>query len=255
MLIDRLTSDWKSYATSLESRPAMISVDSALLADAPHAEAPVLHWVTLRMIDPGPSGIGTPDEVAACHRFEEFVIDAAARQKVIFAGRTRWNGFWRMSFYGDYGSSIVQLVDAMKELAEGRQYRVATYDDPAWLHHSCELAPNRDEERWIKNHDVCTTLSAAGDDSDVPRVVDHFLGFLDEHRMGQFVYKSAGKGFTEADRQFDGDRWSLRLQRSDKVTMEHIHEVVAELATEAERAGGVYDGWGCEIIAAQVAAS
>lgn len=250
MLIDGLTRDWKSYGTTIETHPAMILVDVSLSAGVPHAEAPVLHWVMLRMLDPGPDGTGTPEEAEACLRFEAYVAQAALRYEVIFAGRTRWNGFWRMSFYGDYGSSLNQLVDAMSELTGGRLYKVSTYDDPAWLHHSCELAPDRDAERWMKNFDICKALQESGDCSEISRIVDHFVAFDDEFRLDQFVLSAVADGFVEAGRQCDDGRWLVRLQRSDRVQMDHIHQVVTELITSVERAGGAYDGWGCEVLSA-----
>jgi regulator of RNase E activity RraB len=39
----------------------------------------------------------------------------------------------------------------------------------------------------------------------------------------------------------------LNLIRSDPVTSDHINAIVADLVELAERFGGDYDGWGCEV--------
>ncbi len=44
------------------------------------------------------------------------------------------------------------------------------------------------------------------------------------------------------------DELGLELKRLDPVVLEHIHQVVMQLKTLAEKYQGEYDGWGCPVV-------
>jgi len=243
---------WESYPAFVDDKPAMFFLNMGLVQAAPIAAAPFLYLVKVQMKDPGPEGVGSPDESSSFMPIEDALCKAAQGAGLHFAGRVRSGGHWELGFYGPEGVEISDVLDSVGATIAGLEIMVGGGEDAEWGFLLDYLAPDRERWQWIMDHRVVRNLTEAGDDPAKPRVVDHALHFPTEAALDGFVEALKEDGFVESQRHEDKDNgeslpWMLELQREDEVTVDAIHDVVMGLVELAETHKGEYDGWGCPV--------
>lgn len=239
---------WETYPAFVDGKPAMFFLNMGMVQVAPLEAAPALYLIKVEMVDPGESGMGTPDEAERFMPFEDAACESAAQDGLLFAGRVRTDGHWEMGFYGPEGVDLGEILDRVE--TAGFSIQLGGGDDSQWEFLLGYLAPDRERWQWIMDHRVVRQLIDAGDDPDKPRVVDHAAHFRSEAALNSFAAAAKEQGFEESQRDEQKGRdypWMIEVQREDAVSINHIHDAVMGLIELVESHGGDYDGWGCPV--------
>lgn len=234
------------YPCLIDGSPASIYVNLRFEHGTPPADLDSRYSLTITMTDRGPHGIGTAAEGEALDTCEVSIIARATVDGLVYVGRTRSRGDWEITFYGPAGKADV-LRDASACAAE-RKTDVLTDYDPAWRYYRELLLPDADRKRWMDDRRLVEILGEQGDDPDRPRRVDHRASFSTEAARDAFVETAVREGFTRemAPQLRESSverRFSAQVFRTDRISLDHIHEVAMTLVDAAAAHGGVYDGW------------
>jgi regulator of RNase E activity RraB len=241
---------WDFYFTSIDDRPASISLDLGRAQTGPAREWPWLVCLRIPMRSPRPDGLSSSHEAPALNALEDALADAvAAACDGAQVGRLTWNGFRELFLYV---RGVERLNDGIGAgLGRTRAYdvQVRTENDPDWRKYFEFLFPSREQMFWIHDRRVVDQLLAAGDQVEAPRPVDHYAYFGDQGARDRFLRAASALGFRARALPVDekSARLGAHLVREDAVDIHHIHGVVSEVRQLAEECGGEYDGWGCPV--------
>lgn len=247
-----MAEQWDFYFTSLDGRPASISVDLGRAETGPVGEWPWLVCLRIPMRAPRPGdGLGSSEEAPALNALEDALVPALAEAcgGAAQVGRLTWNGFRELFYYVRGVDRLNDAIGAAAARVPGYQVLVRTENDPGWRHYREFLYPGAEEMQWIYDRRVTDQLYQAGDHLDVPRPVDHYVYFPDDGSRTRFLGAATSRGFhgTALPRDDKSARLGAHLVREDPVAIHHIHGVVTELRELAAQCGGEYDGWGCPV--------
>ena len=243
---------WESYPALADGKPGLFMVNMGLVAAAPLPAAPAVYFVTVHMQDPGPDGVGTPEEAERLGAVEDAIAEAAQAAGLHFPGRVRTDGRWELGFYGPTGLDIASVLDSVGHVLADLEIQIGDNEDPEWRYLLDYLAPDRERWQWILDFRVVRQLAEAGDQNEKPRTIDHAAHFRTEADLDAFVASVASVGYVESQRHRGDDAddelpWMVEVQRDDPVTLEHIHAVAMDLIERVEAHDGDYDGWGCPV--------
>jgi hypothetical protein len=243
--------EWDFYYCRVDDSPASIFLNLAYRSERPSG-LDTLYYVGLQMLEPGEHGMGAEPDVKHLWDLEDKITEAAAAKGFAYVGRLRNQGDWQLTFYaaGNKEQELEQLVVDLIEESD-RGYRVGSKEDASWSYFDEFLMPDDERWQWIMDRRVVTQLANAGDVHEVPRPVDHFIGFPDAAGRDAFMAAAREKGFSAEAGEPRDDRHELtytaQLVRSDSVNLEHIHDVVMDVTELAAEHGGDYEGWGAPI--------
>lgn len=247
---DRVPSAWEYYLCRLDGEPASIAFDDWYGHVVDEEDLPpYLLWVTVKMQEPGPHGMGTEGERMRFEgiqlRIDEIAIDAGLYP----VGRVRSGGVWQLSFYGheeDLGAFAAAI---------GSSGSTGSRPDPTWRWYREVLVPDPERRQWIADRRAVGDLVHRGDDPEKPRRIGHWVYFPTERARDAFVERMSGTGFEVTPAPGDGTvlQYGLRLERTEPVELEHIHQVVMDLANAAGGAGGRHAGWDAPLVSGPMA--
>lgn len=240
--------EWDYYVSRVEDAPASILLNLAYSPTAPLPAYPTLLVLTLSMEAGGPNGLGDTSEMKRVAPLEDAWLHGDSQSRLHYVGRLRNRGRWQWFIYAPSPASASELRERLptefRDLVD-----LESRSDPNWQTFREFLLPDPERRRWMLDREVVDALKARGDAHDVPRPVDHFVYFSDAGLRAQFTASAKALGFETTELPAGEDPGSLGVQavRTDVVTLDRIHAVVMELTELAERHGGSYDGWGCEV--------
>lgn len=244
--------DWDFYFSNVNDVLSSLMVNLSATRRAPDPAKPWLLWVWVHMLDARDDGLSSETEAPMLFKIEDRVNEcliAACGAELL----GRITGDCRREFYY-YAPTPNGFDSAVKSaLADFADYRSewGKQLDPEWRQYQDVLYPFPTQLRHIHNRRVLDQLLEMGDDHTIARIVDHTIYFRSAAERAAYASTAVHLGFgiqhefedaKSAERPF-----FLNLTRSDPVTRDHINAVVAELVELAEKFGGDYDGWGCEV--------
>lgn len=245
-----MSDDWDFYALRVDGDPASIFVDLGLRHEAPLLQWPVMGYVRVYMRQPRPDGLSSEDEFPRLIEIEDALqLRCRDHDDAVFVGRNTSSGNRDHYFYtGDATRFEAGMRSAMAAFPE-YDFDVGSRKDPGWSTYFDFLMPRpRDMER-IMSRRVCEQLKQKGDDLAKPRQVDHLAYFPDRAARDDFAGRLPRAGFVVAHLADPDDRlkdWTVAFHRVD--APDGIDAVVLPLFDKVTELGGVYDGWGCEVM-------
>ena len=237
--------EWDFYYCRVDDAPASILLNFEYKDDHP-ADRDTLYYVGLEILEPGDHGLGINPDVDKLNAVEDAITSAAAAAGFTYVGRLRNQGDWQLTFYAAAGKEP-ELEGLVTAALDDRGYRIGEKEDAEWGYYHEFLMPDAERWQWIMDRRVVAQLAEHGDRLEVPRPVDHFIGFEDAKSRDAFMAAARERGFTAEEGGSDGDTFPVQLIRIDPVELDHIHDVVMELIELADEHGGDYDGWGAPI--------
>jgi hypothetical protein len=173
-----------------------------------------------------------------------------AAAAALYVGRTVAQGYTELFFYVPPGKRAA-ADDPPAAVGDVAPYRLEwlTEDDPRWEKY-LELYPNAYALQIIMNRRLVQHLREAGDQLDVPRVIDHAVDFPNGRKARAAVQALRKRGFrvdplTPPKRP--GAVWRVDFHREDRCDGDRPDQFVFEILQIVLPEGGDYDGWGAPV--------
>lgn len=245
-----MTDDWDFYAARVDGKPASLYVNLGAEADAPVAGLTHVAHLRLRMRNPRDDGLSSQAEFDQLVRIEDALTAALCDAHTAYVGRNTSNGCRDFYFYVSTPDAWPDRTAAVMQAFAGYEFQTGTREDAAWSVYEEFLLPGAWDRERIENRRVCEQLEAHGDKLSAPREIDHFVWVPTLTAASAFLDEVGPLGFQpKGDPTHDDDRDAIGVQvaRVDVPSPRGIDAVVRPLFDAAQRQGGEYDGWGCEV--------
>jgi hypothetical protein len=239
-----MAEDWDIYICPIDDHLTSVFVDLALHDEAPQAHRPWLLRVAVSLRDPGPDGLGVPDEVDALYAIEDDLFQQVAESfPSRYVGRTTSQGRRARS-----AERLVERVDRLRLRFPAYTFNVATILDTGWDYYFDTLFPSDLDWQTIQTRRQIDAMIEHGIDVNLPCDVVHVVRFPEPGRRIDFRNQSEPEGFQCEDFSPDEaeehvNRFGLRLVRRDPIALEYLDGLVVDLFLRAAAGGGEYDGW------------
>ncbi len=239
---------WEVYPGELNGDFAMFAVNVSANEAAPYAN---LRWMNLvrASFDALPNGMPSAETNRALYEMEDHLHDWASARGGLEVGRLTFGGRREFFVYTATDDADVVLAELQKRFTD---FEIETFsrEDPDWEVYREFLYPTPVDLQRIRNQKVVRALADHGDDPAIPRPIDHFAYFPDVASRRRFREKIVESGF-EVDYEEEAETGDLRFGIAFKshgpVDLSTVDHVTIPLFLEAEKCGGTYDGWGCEV--------
>ncbi len=245
--------NWAGFPSMIDDAPALVTTD---LGWADYEEPDGMRPTLLRV------GIAAPamEEEEAFSAFLESVrpFDEALTEAILaelngafvgtlFTESQRW---W--IFYAPVSAGADKVVREAARKAPGHMPELLIDRDPEWSFYAEVLFPDESQLRYIADRSVVDELEEQGDESDVPRPIEHRAFFPDAKSRDRFVKWCGKNGFEVAgvsgEMSDELEGFSVEFTHVGPAVIDDICEKTL-LATEgAEKSGGAYDGWQTSIV-------
>jgi hypothetical protein len=243
---------WGGFPSEFEDVPALVTADLGWAEEGPDPRRGML--IRVRVATP------EPDENDGLAPFLEHVapfddaITAELSKKLnavpvgqLISGVSRW---W--CFYASRADGAQDIVSRAAAKAKDIAPEVVVEDDPEWNFYADVLFPDDGQQRYMADESVIAQLVENGDNSEIPRPIEHLAILPDTPARDRFVEWCADNGFavTEAADEYDDEfeGYPVEFTHVGPASLEEIFEKTS-LATEgAEQFEGEYDGWQTSIM-------
>lgn len=245
-----MSDSWDFYLHDRDGHPASTYVDLGLEEAAPLPALPHLAVLRLRMNQPREDGLSSREEFDLLNALEDDLRATVTSDDVAYVGRTTAEGHREFSFYVADPVPFAAQLQACMDRHPDYAYQSGTWEDPDWTEYLNVLLPGPRERQHMENAAVCRYLESLGDTLTQPRDIDHFANFPDEASAQAFIAQALTQGFRLADgpvRESEDEPYSVQLVRADTPHHATIDALTDPLFEAAQRLGGQYDGWGCEV--------
>lgn len=246
--------DWDFYFCNVNNALSSIMVDLGANRRAPVADKPWLLWVWVHLRSPRHDCLSSDEEAPKLYEIEDSLTDGlCSASGAELLGRITGNDRREFYFYSRSTDILRPAVVEVRRKFPDYTIECGAQHDPDWRQYRDVLYPSATDMQRIQNRRVVDELAKRGDNHSMPRNIDHAIYFRRAEDRRAFIALAIGAGFTVQSERDDGavanERpFFLNLVRTDRVTVEHIDQVVVELLELAERFDADYDGWGCEVV-------
>ena len=241
-----MAEQWDFYFRTISGAPASLFVNLDAKQTAPRKDRPHLIYPCVYLRNPGDDGLPRAEESAVLESLEEQLLRAVPEPLgALYVGRVTAAG--RRVFYF-YTSSDAGAREAVQRAMEGfpaYRYDYGDRNDADWSLYREVLYPPPVALRWIKDRRIVDALEARGDLL-TERDVRHRACFPSPEARAAFVEEAAKTGFLVQDGEVNSElplSHAAEIIRRDRVDLDSIHAVAADLMAKAERHGGEYLGW------------
>lgn len=247
---------WDFYQCRLNGKPASVYLDMGLKKAAPQARRHALLVVRLHLRFPDPAnGMATDTEYDTLVAIEDILTQALKDDfGAMYAGRITVDGRREFFFYSAGGGDIAGVAKAA--LAPYPHYRIEAWSqaDPLWKQYLEVLYPKGAALRWIKDKAVLEALGARGDQPELARPVTHYSSFPSAGQRAAFSGSIENAGFvvsrlTDTGRAADARPYGVVYELVQSASLQVMSETRGLLTRLAEKHGGDYDGWECQLAA------
>jgi regulator of RNase E activity RraB len=253
-----MESDWGQYMLDLDGQPGSCVVDLAWAEAGPDESLPVCTLLRIPFAEAGEGGLGGDEEVDRIRAVEDVLLETVQDELgLVMVATVRGGGAMDYWFYGATDRSE-ELLDAAASAFEGYEVEGGSQEDPEWKQYFDALFPDRHGMRQIGDQRVLLALMEAGDQSEVPRAIEHLAVFATKDCAEGFAAKVKEEGFrvdgvsevsAEEGEEVDEDaKWKVEFANQSAAELGDIMPVTAHLEDLAEECGGCYDGWQTAVV-------
>lgn len=142
------------------------------------------------------------------------------------------------------------ITNLMKKGFKNASYNVKIQNDDAWKCYLDFMYPSEEMQHYMADRDVVMRMQDLGDNSAIPRKVEHWLFFKSKEASDAFMKELN----TEFEISFEGASknkafpYELRIWNTANVILEQINATTTKLRILAEKHQGEYDGWETTIV-------
>ena len=237
---------WITYPTNLKTKHKFALVNLAYEERWNSVAKPVVLWVSVPFVDPGPGGFGAEHEVEAFGEVEDRLVDELAKKaKGLHVARLRGDGAIRLCFYlPENGAERAAEIVAAR--LGKREHECAACADPQWREYRA-LLPTPKQRQWTMDEMLLHQIAGGGNDLTRARPVEFCLFMHDEESAGRLARHAARNGFeiSRLERSPEAGDLPVTLELTRKMTLEPkgVHACSDLLVDLVAKHGGVYDGW------------
>jgi uncharacterized protein (TIGR01619 family) len=246
------TADWDFYLSNVNDVLSSLMVNLSAIRRASDPAKSWLLWVWVHMLEPRHDGLSSETEAPTLYKIEERLgecLGVACGAELL--GRITGGQRREFYYYAATADGVERAVNAAMATFAGYRFDCGKQPDPEWRQYREVLYPSPGQMQTIQNRRVLDSLEKNGDDHAIARIVDHAIYFRSASDRAAYANAAEKCGFRikhESQDQKSRERpFFLNLTRCDPVTRDHINVLVAELIDLAEKFGGDYDGWGCDV--------
>jgi regulator of RNase E activity RraB len=246
--------DWDVFLRRIDGQPAMIFADLVAGEAGPDTERPFALRIAFALQHPGEDGLGTEEESETLYELEDELFKAlcASDLGARYVGRITSVGVREAYYYTRTDAEPIEAARSVFERFAGYAPDLHAGSDPEWALYQELLAPEPFERRTIDNRRLIDALREHGDDPQIPRAVNHYAYFPTPERRSKFIAQVVTEGFDveelEPTAKSDPQRpYGVELVRPERVSLDWIDALTADLFFRAESCGGHYDGWGTTV--------
>ncbi len=243
---------WGGFPSEFEDAPALITCDLGWADEGPDPRRGML--IRVRVAVP------EPDEEEGLGPFLESItpfddaINAELQKKLnaVTVG-TILTSQWRYwCFYASRSDGAQDIVARAATKVKGVTPEVIIEDDPEWEFFGEVLFPDEAQQRYMADESVVSQLMDNGDESDVPRTIEHLAIFADAKSRDKFVAWCKQNGFDvtntskDYDEEFEG--FLVEFTHVGPALTDDIFEKTSLACEGVDQFEGDYDGWQTTIV-------
>lgn len=238
----RWRQSWAVFPGESGEHFAMYYVDLGAVQAAPARGLPVRVDVAVRF-PAREDGLPADGHLPALQRFEDVVSAEVRDCRGAYVGRVIAGGSCRYTGYLPHppGRTLALPRDDYAPA-------VTVDPDPRWSYVRDVLAPDTEQVHVIRDMQVVRALLQHGDQLGRERPVDYVAYFRDRGSATRAADELRVDGFATRVTPAPGG-FRLTAVRDDTVEPPRLHKVTWLVREVVEAHGGVYDGWGCGIVA------
>ncbi len=242
------------YEAMLDDDRLIILVDLAAADHAPLTSHGLRLHVRVQMLEARDDGLRSPEESQALFEFEDRMVPALERElQAIFLGRfvaRRATTFIFMIPEGQ-GGSVAKALEAAGDPAPYRPHWL-TKSDPSWHYYWDFLYPDGFSYQCITNRNLLRQLGEAGDQLELPRLVDHWAYLPTAEACRQAAQELTDKGFRcdepgPPSEDAHATDWTLHFQLETALDCDQADTSTWDILQILDALSGTYDGWGAPI--------
>ncbi len=236
------------YVTEHSEGKTVITTDLNLYNHPDLMHRPFLLKVSVQIKAQTVDGLFTPEEFEVLDELDQALEEALVqKQRALLAGRYSSKGEWTGCFYMNSDETPHPLIESIVESRFHYLHRIDLTYDPDHTFYANKLYPSPREYRSILNQEMVEELQEQGDNSEIPRRIDHWIQFQTLEDRNHCLYDLDGSGFEiEPAGLFDPDPrypFPLQVYRSDRTDNASINEITSYLWDMAQNHNGRYEGW------------
>lgn len=250
--LNEIPQNWNFYSTQIDEQWASIRLNLGLYDVAPVKTHQRIVWFSIKVQNPDENNFPTQEELKILNEIEDQMYAEVENAGAIFAAVVTSAGAFDFYFYiQDNLAEIQNICDRVMSGFPTYQYEFKHREDAEWEDYLEFLYPNRYAYQAIMNRNVIHQLSENGDNPDAIRPIDHWLYFATEEEQKGFITEVTQQGFAlQSSDKLDDKEYPFQVYviKENTTHLEAINNDVWDLMDLADKFGGYYDGWGCNIV-------
>ena len=244
---------WLVYMSEVEGAPATVVVNEGI-APVLQAFLPAQEVVlVLTFAQTRPDGFPVSAELETFYVLDDALFAFLADSDAEYLGRVLSAGTARMHLLVPVGADVAPLGKALEDICARHGFAcmmTITQGDPLDSYQRV-LQPTVAERARLADEDVLRALAEQGDDAQAMREVMHWAYFPTLPKASAFAAWIKQAGYRLEERlTHAGEELPHMVRFAHQGTMipDYILTHTGRLATQAEKLGGVYDGWETQVI-------
>lgn len=247
------TAHWEAYVLNYEKGPGSVLLDVNLKQLAPVKTHPYLLITGVTFKNCTPDRLPQQKEFPHLYEISKTIRTEMEQMGVATLAGTYTYQCQRLDYY--YLSDTTGVREQLNKLYR-RHFKhypasVEITQDSTWEVYNDFLYPSDEVFEFMRNQPVVAQLQSNGDSLTAERRVDHMLYFTTAEDRTNFINYAQNARFKVEHLNFikaEEKPYQLQISRTDKVDINSISKVTAELRKQARIDNGAYDGWETSII-------
>lgn len=242
--------EWETYFADIDGRVASIGVDMSAARELADLDAPNLLKVQYVLRQADEDGLPTLGEEEIIADLRDELINWIGALNGRCVGEVSGNGLHSWFFYVPCGwnevATLLHRIALRKQVALGAEMMA---DAMHRVYHEA-LLPTAEELRRTRNIEQLADMAALGDDASRERPVEHTVLMDNSVQAHAFAEWARRNGFMVSSLLPPPNGEGLHqiiFRRNMPLHAELLDSDTHLIAEEAQRLGGIYDGWRAEV--------
>jgi hypothetical protein len=242
------TGDWDTYLARYEKGPGSTLVNMSLKQKAPDSTRPFLFAAGVKFKNCTTDGLPAPTAFITLNRISDSIVALLGRHPgSLLTGTFSYQCERKDYFYvSDTTGLKTAVTRLLADFFPGYTPAFLIKEDKAWDAYLHFLYPNEETRLFMYNQGIVMRLEKSGDNTALPRPIDHFLFFKTEKDRECFIYKAISQQYkivTKDSTDRKEGPYRLQITRNDKADLETVNKITSWVKKEAARCKGEYEGW------------
>jgi len=243
--------NWQVYFSRINNQKASVIVDLNVADIAPVKDLPFVFYLIVPYDSAGEDGLPTMESFKLINEVEDKIAELKDKytKNLLHVATISMNAE-RLQMYYCHRISDTEAFLHQVDIAFGERltYQTDYREDLKWDDFYDLAYPLPFQLEMIKNRSVVKMLIEAGDSLSKARPIHHYLNFVAEKDVADFLEFAEKEGFAIQSKEKEQDGWKVSISRSDYISYEHIDDLCLPLWEKAEAHNGHYDGWESQVI-------